>query len=600
VFHPDVPLDSVEMPLDDFVLRVARDGRIARVEQQGRLIAILGPLVHCDGAIPSMELATSPDGLDFVSDDVRLQLRSNGNELTVSIDSEATCTGPVVRVLGGLEQGLFAGLEYLGKGERSSSKLDVETEEHVRFAPDPLLVTMPLMAFATDRATVAMTWQDMQLQPLLATPNFFDAAKDHRMALQGRKIEATVRFDQAPLEEAILWATQRHGLPAHPKTPRSPKKQFELCEAALNGPLRTEQGWGHCVEDRWQRRFYADHASTLFRLTSRVPDLPELVPGGAHVANDSIYFLTGRVDEFLRFKQARVQQFLQSQQPDGSFRYDGKYRRGHFEDTASGICARPAASLLEYAWLMGDETARSAGLKTLEYMKRFRTPRGAQVWEVPLHTPDQLASAYLVWAYVRGYELTGDEEYLAAARKWALSGIPFTYLWSRYPIMAYATPPVFGSTDWTIVCWIGRPVQWVGGVYAYALTLLAEHDDSLDWNHLARGILVSAEQMQYPTGPNTGLLPDAFDLEHQQRVPANINPCALVSLRMVLDGQLDSLAVATNENHRIVAPFPVAIHDGQAVVQSDGHTGLQYQVLIDGQRIVDVKATGKDIVELGE
>ena len=58
----------------------------------------------------------------------------------------------MVRVFGGLRQGLFAGLEYLGAGEHSSSRLDIETDEHVRFAPDPLKVTMPLMAFVTDRA----------------------------------------------------------------------------------------------------------------------------------------------------------------------------------------------------------------------------------------------------------------------------------------------------------------------------------------------------------------------------------------------------------------------------------------------------------------
>ena len=104
----------------------------------------------------------------------------------------------------------------------------------------------------------------------------------------------------------------------------------------------------------------------------------------------------------------------------------------------------------------------AAAVKTLDYAKRFRTPRGAQVWEIPLHTPDMLASAYLVWAYVRGYELTGNEEYLREARKWALTGIPFVYLWSDYPVMLYATPPVYGATNWQAPFWIGLPVQWVG------------------------------------------------------------------------------------------------------------------------------------------
>jgi hypothetical protein len=199
-------------------------------------------------------------------------------------------------------------------------------------------------------------------------------------------------------------------------------------------------------------------------------------------------------------------------------------------------------------------------------------------------------------AYVLGYELTGKAEYLALARKWALTGIPFTYLWGNYPIMVYSTPPVFGATNWVGPVWIGKPVQWVGGVYAYALTKLAPHDDTLDWNHLARGILLAAEQMQYPDGEYIGLLPDAFEIKRQQRLPARINPCAIVSLRMVLDGQLDSLAVASDSRHRVVAPFPVTLRDGKAVI--DGQQGVKYQVLIDGERILDVVSQGEDVVSL--
>ena len=195
---------------------------------------------------------------------------------------------------------------------------------------------------------------------------------------------------------------------------------------------------------------------------------------------------------------------------------------------------------------------------------------------------------------MRGYELTGNEEYLRHARKWALSGVPFVYLWGSRPIMLYSTPPVFGATNWRAPCWIGLPVQWVGGVYAYALTMLAPYDDSLDWNHLARGILISAEQQQYPDGEWIGLLPDSVVLQTQERRPWRINPCALVSLRLVLDGQLDSLSVAADDGHRVVAPFPATLRDGKAHVEA--RQGVQYQVLIDGSRIVDVESRGEDVV----
>lgn len=577
-------------------VQVAPDGSVARLLRGGQMVGWLAPIVHSEGVLPALQATRTGEGVVLQGQGVEVRLALAGKELAVGIRSDRPCEGPVVRAVGSLEQGLLAGVEYLGKGERSSSTLDIETPEHVRYAPDPLDVTMPLMAFVTDRGTLALHWTDNALQPVFATPNFFEGTPDHRMALQGNSIDATVLVDAVSLEEVILWAVLKQGLPPVPAPPRDREAQWALCMEALRGPLRTQDGWGHCVESHWKRQPYADIASTWWRLTGEVPELPALVPGGSHVENAAIYLVTGRAAEWLEWKRARAQAALKNQQADGSYRYDGPYARGHFENTASGVCAIPANSLLQYAQYTGDAESLAAAVKTLDYIKRFRTPRGAQVWEVPLHTPDQLASAYLVEAYVRGYELTGREDYLREARRWALTGIPFTYLWSKYPVMLYGTPPVLGATNWRAPNWIGLPVQWVGGVYAYSLAKLAPYDATLDWNQLARGILVTAEQMQYPDGPNAGLLPDSFELTAQQRRPWNINPCAVASLRMVLDGQLDRLAVAASGPHRVVAPFPVEIRDGQIRVSS--RKGVPYQLVIDGRRIVEVTGQGDDVVSL--
>jgi hypothetical protein len=590
---------------------VAEDGSIARLFARGELAAVIGPIVKIGDRTPTFETARRGDAITLTSDAANVELRLDRNILRVAIDAREGCEGPCVRARGELMQAVFGGLEYLEAGDTSSSTLDVETDEHLRFAPERRKVTMPLMAVATKQANVALAWDDTSLQPVFASPNVYDTADDHRMALRGKKIRCEIRLGatgaESPrglggVEEAIAWAVKRNGLPKLPQPPRTAEAQRQLDVKALTGPLRTAEGWGHCIEPHWPRSPHSDMASTLWRLTGEVPQLPRLTPGGAHLRNDAAYFVTGRGEEWLAQARAEIKGHIAAQQADGSYRYDGKYRRGHFENTASGLCATHAARLLELARLTGDADALAAGRKTLDFMMRFRVPRGAQTWEVPLHTPDQLASGYLVWAFTRGYELTGEKMYLAEARRWALSGVPFTYLWSDRPVMLYATVPVLGATNWREPCWIGLPVQWCGGVYAYALTMLAPYDDTLDWKQLARGILIAAQQMQYPDGYNAGTLPDSFALADQQRRPWNINPCALVSLQQALDGKVDSLAVAVAEGgRRAVGPFAMRVDGNTVVVAAKART--RKQVLLTGSagaeaRFVTVDSKGDDRVEL--
>jgi len=606
ICRPEVNKDSdfpTTVGTGDLKLRLPGSGIGARIEYKGKLVGVLAPVVRVGGRIHGFGLrAGAADKLRMTCQGVVVHLAVKGNEISVSIDvderRDQVIEGPVLRAVGPLQQGLFAGLEYLGKGEKSSSKLDIETSAHMRMTPDPRLVTMPLMSCVTDRATLAMTWSDMKLRPVFSSPNALDAADDHRMALRGRKIDATILVSDASLEDTVLWSIEKAGgLPALPKAPLSDEAQLKLDMRAINGPISGPNGWGHCAEAKWKRNYFCDIASTIWRLTGKVPKTGPLVYGGAHVRNYSIYFVTGQAGQWLDFHRRRAQRTIATQKPDGSFRYSGKFLKGHFENTSSGYCALRAMELLEFASFTGDAAAKKAGIKALEYMKRFRTPRGAQTWELSLHTPDILASANLVRSYVFGYELTGRKEYLALARKWAISGIPFVYLWSNRPTMMYATVPVYGATNYRAPLWIGLPVQWCGGVYAYGLTRLGRHDKTFDWNRLARGILITGRQMQYPDGPLVGCLPDIFDLRSQRRAGPSINPCALVSLQLALEGKTDSLSVAASEKHRIAAPFPVTIAKGKARIQ--GQKGLKYQVIIDGERIVTIESKGVDEVDLG-
>jgi hypothetical protein len=608
--RPDAQVPGTVLAAGALTVEAARDGSIVRLSRGGQPVAALAPLVHIDYQLPKLSLTSTRWPLSYTGDglSVTLDLDESGH-LVVRIRSRRPVEGPVVRAFGPLEQGLLAGVEYLGRGEHSSSTLDIETEEHLRFEPDPMKITMPLMAVVTDRATVAVAWDDTALQPVFAVPDFLDGTPSHRLSLRGSAIQAVIRVEGGwteggRLEPIIQWAVQRRGLPPVPDPPRSFDAQMQLSLAAYRGMVHDAEqgGWFHAVvpgvrQMPRQGAYLADCASAIWRITGQVPELPQLQYGGAHVPNPAVYFVSGRAEQWLQTVDRLADQLRSGQQPDGSYRYGGRYRRGHFEDTASGICARPAYQLLEHAHYTGDEPSLAAGLKTLQYLKRFRTPRGAQTWEVPLHTPDILASAQAVWACVRAYELTGDGDHLAEARRWALTGLPFVYQWSNQPIMVYATTPVFGATNWRGPNWIGLPVQWCGTVYAYALWLLAEHDRTLDWGQIAEGILVCAEQMQYPDGPSAGCLPDVFDLKTQTRRPADINPGALVSLRLLAAGKLDALAVAADGTHRVVAPYPVTLRDGRAYIQAPA--GTKYQVLIDGRRIVEVVSQGADVIPIG-
>jgi hypothetical protein len=162
-------------------------------------------------------------------------------------------------------------------------------------------------------------------------------------------------------------------------------------------------------------------------------------------------------------------------------------------------------------------------------------PRGAQTWEVPLHTPDILASAHLVRAFTIGHELTGDPALLEQAVAWAWTGLPFLYLIDPVgtPDGPYGCVTVFGATGWKWPVWIGRPVQWCGLVYAHALYRLARHDPAGPWKRLADGITATGIRYSWPVAESEaaddarekqGLLPDGWEVLEAFRVDPPINP----------------------------------------------------------------------------
>lgn len=571
--------------IQDFQVMYSTNGSGLLLKLKNKTVAAISPIVTCDNQIPNLKLIRNKNRVEFSGEDVNVKIIPDNSQLKIKIDSNRYCEGPIVKVLGNLEQGLFSGIEFLGKGESSSSKIDIETDDSCRFDPEPYKITMPLMSFITDSASVTMLWEDMKLQPTFASPDFINNTQDHRMSLKGKKIESTIIVNNQALEDIILSYINKHGLPQLPKQVRTSEQQFNLAMQSFNVTL-----------SKLPRKQYAEILSTIWNMNGNIPELKIFEPGGSHINNESIYFVTGKVKDWLNYRKKITYQTIQQQLEDGSFRFNGELAKGHYENTASGFCAAKAKILLEYAKRTGDKTALKDGLKAIDYIRHFKEPRGAQTWEIPLHTPDILASAHLVHSYVLGYELTGNEKYLTEARKWALKGIPFVYLWGEYPIMSYATIAVYGASHRVGVDWIGRPVQWCGLVYAYSLSLLAEYDKTLDWLHIARGILLTTEQMQYTDGPFIGGYPDSFDLDRQFKIIPAINPSDVIILRLKLDDKMLSLYSARNGNNVATTVFPISKEGDNFIITAK--KGVNYQVLLNGNKIIDIESKGIDTIEI--
>ena len=152
---------------------------------------------------------------------------------------------------------------------------------------------------------------------------------------------------------------------------------------------------------------------------------------------------------------------------------------------------------------------------------------------------------------------------------------------------------VFGATGWNAPNWMGRPVQWCGLDYAYALILLAKHDSTVDWRKIADGIVTSAECQLYTDEPGfEGLLPDSVQVKTQARYVFAINPTVVHMLRRMLDGKRTNVSVADANGRRIVAPYPMKVEGNGVKISAE--KGVEYEIMIDGVEIVKIKSEGED------
>lgn len=480
-------------------------------------------------------------------------------------------------------QALFPGLEYLDKNEPSSSEADVIGPGAKRQVPDSLKITFPLMAVVADGRYVGIIWeQQPNIAALFDSPDRIFKSNAHVMGLMFPGSTPSTRIDASilPVGAELLVANKplklratiiggrandvttavqqyisRRGLPLVPDTGMTLPQYVSFAAAGwLDSGIRAGGKFRHAYPGNFGAQPAADAALMMDWLANKTNDqalrdrlgeaakvaISEVKPEDyyfakiAHIRYPVESLLYGHVIENAVRARSNAENILARFEPDGSVRYRPgavDYGKTHFASEANGLTSSLVANLLESAVVTGDPKLVADALRLLRAMDKFEgsVPRGAQTWEVPLHTPDILASAHLVRAYTLGYEITGDRHLLDLAIHWAWTGVPFVYLSNRtdQPVGSYATIAVLGATNWQAPNWMGLPVQWCGLVYADALYRLAPYDKAGPWQQLADGITASGIQQTWPVGLDSkrqGLLPDSFNLATATRNDVAINP----------------------------------------------------------------------------
>ncbi len=537
------------------------------------------------------------------------------------------------------DEGLYPGLEWLVRGEMSSSALDIAADHphRIRHVVHPHMVTVPLMAVRRGRITAAVLWHSRsawndgrnrpELEPdrsdvdrpaaIFASPDRFRGHASHCMGLMVPTVPEYVPVNETVAEKpwpaegvgargvrllggiyvngrssTVLDAMRAwfdvygvapprnlpHTTKPFPRPPRVNTPPFRgyrtpdwLTLAAREGKWWNEPTREQWIDEiEWSMQAYlktlwddeerawlsfkggprislrvGPHASFLYdcvigamltddpvlreKLRQRIALIQRLYPGATPRADDMGLNFGQPVLTFIGLDRSAAS-LAKTQDPDGGWRFHPYIAKGgvfkgrdyselgYEGQEAIGLVARKAWTMLRAARMTGDQRALQAGLKALRYMEKFIVPRAAQVWEVPVHTPDILAASDACEAYLEAYYITGERKWLERAVYWEEAGLPFLYQWDvdAMPWLRYASIPVFGAT-WMRGSWFGRAVQWNGLRWAFAALKLAEVDDTYPWRMLAAGVTISAIYQQGDGENDLALWPDSISAIDQRK-----------------------------------------------------------------------------------
>ena len=547
------------------------------------------------------------------------------------------------------KQGLLAGLEYLSD-EPSSSRKDLTAPQYLRRIPHPNKLTFPLMAVCQGERYLGVMWNlSDYIAAVYDTPDRIFHSDSHIMALWAPSVGAFRNENVLTAHNSFILDTgttlevsfvltggrsdnvvpviqnyvSMFGLPSQPDFNGGFDSAVELLSAGwtLSDGYDGAGKWRHAV---WYSVFgfqtaadavvyskwlavHSTNPVTIAALESaatlgkqRLDEAdPNYFSGVAHNAWPMRHFILGKIPEYLSAQRSWTLSGLSQFNGDGIRVYvqpSGKPDMSvtHFTNHANGYSASTLYYTLEGAQLTGDDSLIAQSIAVLDkqtILYSNSVPRGAQTWEIPLHTPDIMASAYLVGCYVKGYELTGRTDLLEQAKYWAWTGLPFIYLGRSIggDIGDYATIPVLGATQWVAPVWLGLPVQWCGLVYRNNLLRLSHHDSAGPWKQIADSVTASGLQQTWPhtdTG-RQGLLPDFFYVDTQYRDGPAINAGTLQTGLAELYGMGSLYGFHRSETTDWLLHVPSElkiISDTNKTVHftTDGWGTIPYSILLSG------------------